>query len=139
MIVGRQLLLALEDVACGVFGECALRLTMLDVLAAVWLDDREMGPFARLVDLVADQVLLALLPLAERNANRARERDVERDAKLDRLAAARSELARGNDRVFRSRRGNDDRPVVLVDDERRKDASPFNRHVLGELEPGTRT
>ena len=57
------------------------------------------GPLLRSL-VRADQVLLALLPLAERDADRARERDVERDPQLDRSCRATCRArARGRSRL----------------------------------------
>src|SRR5690606_28953859 len=71
-----HLLVAL-DRARRVLGERALGAAVL-VLAAVGVHDRERDLLA--IGLGPEQVALAVLPQAEADADRARERDVERDA-----------------------------------------------------------
>jgi hypothetical protein len=73
----------------GMFASRSTACEPLLVLAAVGLHDRDVGALAA-SRFAAHQVLLALLPLAKRHANRARECDVEGDPELDRLAARRA-------------------------------------------------
>jgi hypothetical protein len=123
------------DSSDGLLGQRALRAAVL-VVVAIGVHDRDVRPGA--LGLVAAEEQLAGLPLGERDADRARERDVERDPQLDVLAARGAELARRDDRVLGPRRRDDDRAIVLEHDERAEDPRPFDRDVLDHLEPDRR-
>src|SRR5262249_22502234 len=94
-LLRRQLLVAL-DVARGFLREPALGAALV-VVVAVRPDHGEVGSGA--IGLGAGEEQLAGLPAREGDADRARQRDVERDPELDVLAARRGELAGGSDGV----------------------------------------